>query len=311
MPSPNMPRRLGRPARTARAERCGFSLVELLVVVAIIAMLIGILLPAMRKARLDAWRTVSLANLHSIGQAGVEYQMDNKGWLPITPNGTPVPQTINAWCTWGSWGKNTASWWTSGQLFDINPARRPLNPYLTSAAIPSATDFATRATFQVPVCRDPSDKIGHQRTWDAYDSSFGVASPNSDGSSCYDDVGTSYLLQMKWFFQTTRVVGGSWTRAFALGTARLRASDSFESSRMIWINDEYCDITMNQVSAAARIVNGYGDINKATVAFLDGHAKYISIIPGGENDANAAQRPWLVPAYCNSEYTVVFPNLHP
>lgn len=309
MNTPSALRRCNSGPRTGRLS--GFSLVELLVVMAIIALLIGIIMPALRRARLEAWRTVSIANLHSISQAGVAYQAEHKGAVPITPKGNPGSTYVNAWCTWGSWGKNTSSWWTAGVLFDINPARRPLNPYLTNADIPSATDAATRATFQVPVCRDPSDKIGHQRTWDAYDSSFGVALPNSDGSTCYDDVGTSYLTQMKWFFQTNRVVGGNWTRAFALGTARLRASDSFESSRMIWINDEYCDITMNQTSAAARITNGYGDINKAAVGFLDGHAKYINIIPGGESDPNAVLRPWLVPAYCNSEYTVVFPNLHP
>ena len=89
----------------------------------------------------------------------------------------------------------------------------------------------------------------------------------------------------------------------------MRLADSFSPSRFIWLNDEYCDITINQVSSAARIKNGYGDINKAVVTFLDGHAKYIKVIPGGETDPNNTLRPWLVQAYNNSEYTVVFPDL--
>jgi len=141
--------------------------------------------------------------------------------------------------------------------------------------------------------------------------SFGVATPNYDNSSCYEDVGTSYLVQVKWLFQTTRIVGGDWTRAWKIGCARLKNAEGFAPSRMIWINDEHCDITINQVSNNAKIINGYGDSNKAIVSFLDGHAKYLTIIPGGENDPNAAQRPWLVLAYNNSEYTMVFPDLRP
>ena len=302
-----------------RAAACGFTLIELLVVITIIALLIGILLPSLRKSRLAAYQVVSLANIRSIGTAGGSYQADNKGALPAVPTGVPVPATINAWITWGGWGKFTSTWWTTGGgIFDINPAKRPLNPYLYSGPYPGSSGnypagltAKVRSEFQIPVFRDPSDRIGHQQTWDAFLPSFGVATPNYDNSSCYEDVGTSYLLQVKWFFQTTRIVGGDWTRAWKTGCARLKTADGFSPSRMIWINDEYCDITINQVSNTAKIVNGYGDTNKAIVGFLDGHAKYLTMIPGGENDPNAPLRPWLVPAYNNSEYTVVFPDLRP
>ncbi|MFG0252371.1 MAG: type II secretion system protein [Phycisphaerales bacterium JB038] len=56
----------------------GFTLIELLVVVAIIALLIGILLPALGKARDSARRTRSLANIKTHGQILAVYGNENK-----------------------------------------------------------------------------------------------------------------------------------------------------------------------------------------------------------------------------------------
>ncbi len=75
-----------------RMEKKFFTLIELLIVIAIIAILAGMLLPALNKARQKAQTIQCISNLSQMGKAIVMYQMDYQEYLPCGYTGEGSPE---------------------------------------------------------------------------------------------------------------------------------------------------------------------------------------------------------------------------
>jgi prepilin-type N-terminal cleavage/methylation domain-containing protein len=93
-------------------QRRGFTLVELLVVIGIIAVLIGVLLPALSKARKQAQLTVCMSNQKQLVAALLMYCGDNRGCFPGGPGGyknNGVPKYTVRLAAWDTEARNPYS----------------------------------------------------------------------------------------------------------------------------------------------------------------------------------------------------------
>lgn len=112
------------PARRAqRPPALGFSLIELLVVVAIIALLVSILLPSLRAARETAKRTACAANLKQVGLAWDLYlDENNQNFMDFRYSNRE----------WVYGGKNELHEYQERYVPGLPPDPRPLNYFVGS-----------------------------------------------------------------------------------------------------------------------------------------------------------------------------------
>lgn len=97
-----------------RSVGLGFTLVELLVVIGIIALLISILLPSLNKARAAANTVACASNMRQVGMMFRMYSNENKDRLPPGMYAHSAPSTAGEW----SWHDYMDKFLTGGKLND-------------------------------------------------------------------------------------------------------------------------------------------------------------------------------------------------
>ncbi len=213
-----------------------FTLIEMLVVTAIVALLLAVLLPSLAAARAQGKRAACASNLRQMGTAWAMYDNTYGGYFPEMVNGH-----------WVYGGKE-------GWLAGYTTRKRPLNPMLT---------LKQRQAGSGDVFHCPSD-IGDRRR---------------AGWSYFDAFGTSYAMNYLLVGSSTIAPRNALLNELKLRRPRMsRTRATVASGRLLFGGDgpwlyawhKQPDLTTNW----HRSVNGYN------LLFLDGHAAFLTLVPG-------------------------------
>ena len=161
------------PVRRPRGQ-AGFTLIEVLVVVAIIALLVAILLPSLKAAREQARAGVCLSNLKGTCNAEASYQVGEKGWIPGSPLTTGYYWAVNRMSA------NSPGWipFRSKQDFAVEwfdyatPLRNLMNP----GTLPKAKTGADITRVRSELFRKITEDVFHCPSNPHYASPFGPGS---------------------------------------------------------------------------------------------------------------------------------------
>lgn len=162
-----------------------FSLVELIVVIAIVTILLAVLLPALSGARREGHRTKCAANLKSMGQAAMTYATtDARDMIVPQHPSAPYYENEGYWDYGGASGRPGGEWAESDDPWhNFGASTRPLNKEIYPYIVGSSDDFS--------VFNCPSDQ-----GWVDAPALIGGSPELMSGITVFAETGTSYVANV-------------------------------------------------------------------------------------------------------------------
>jgi prepilin-type N-terminal cleavage/methylation domain-containing protein len=226
----------------ARGE--AFTLIELLVVIAIIAILATMLLPALSRAKQEAWGSQCVNNLKQCQLAAAEYKTDNGGFL--VPN-SPYDGFMNAGVASNAWIDSASG---DESFLSAAPGNTNLALYTTGLLAPYVAK-------QVGVYKCPADQ---------------VPSPNGQRLRTYSMNGQMGAVYMAADHFNDDLPALQYSKEADITHPSPSDAYVFCEENMYSINDGYLEIDSHNGSFPDVPAAAY-HVNALALSFADGHAQ--------------------------------------